>query len=141
MSRENLEPRYPSPALTAAGITHVMLAYHYRDAGDLDGYSSLLEEKIEWSEPGAPSCHNREEVLRAETAVRGPHGRHELCRVVAEGDTVVVIGRFFVPEGNTAEDDAAGVDFVDVFTLSDAALILGCRTYYHVSPWERPTPR
>lgn len=140
MSRENLEPRYPSTAVTAAGITHVMLTYRYRDVGDLDGYGSLLDERTEFTEPGAAGCQGRGEVLRAAADSTGRRGRHELRRVVAEGDTVVVVGRLSAPEGKTVEGGANGVDFVDVFTLSDAALILHCRRYYHADPWARPTP-
>jgi hypothetical protein len=138
MSRENLEPRYPSTALTAAGITHAMLTYRYRDAGDLDGYGSLLDEGVEVAEPGAPRCRGRGEVLRSEAGAAGRRGRHRLRRVVAEGDTIVVVGRLSAPDGGTAEDGPEGVDFVDVFTLSDAALILDCRRYYHAEPWARP---
>lgn len=47
----------PSRVVTDSGVDHVRLAYHYLDAGDLDGYGSLLHAGTPWaptwSVPGA----------------------------------------------------------------------------------------
>lgn len=136
MNNDNFQPLSPTPALTAAGVKHVMLTYHYRDVGDIDGYASLLDKDVALDQPSAPSCRGRAEVLKAHTAMATPYSRHELVKVVAEGNTVVVIGRMVLSTPTPDPRPGRGVDFADVFTLSDESLVLGCRRYYCAAPPE-----
>ncbi|KQX54739.1 hypothetical protein ASE09_32240 [Streptomyces sp. Root66D1] len=108
--------------VTAAGVDHVRLAYHYLDDGDVDGFGSLLHEDVELRRPDAPPGQGRAEVLRMHREGLVPPARHTLDRIVAEGDSVVVMGR------------VGELPFVDVFTLSPEAMLRGCRRYYHVAP-------
>ncbi|MCB5163528.1 nuclear transport factor 2 family protein [Streptomyces bambusae] len=108
--------------VTAAGVEHVRLAYHYLDTGDVDGYGSLLDEDVELCRPDAPPGHGRDEVVRLHQEGLVPPAPHAIDRIVAEGDSVVVVGR------------TGGVGFVDVFTLSPEAMLRGCRRYYGVAP-------
>ncbi|GGZ45622.1 nuclear transport factor 2 family protein [Streptomyces subrutilus] len=98
----------PSPVITDSGVDHVRLAYHYLDSGDLDGYGSLLHEGPLGSDLEGPGA-------------RG--ARHQITRIVAEGDCVVAMGRLTPHER----------DFVDVFTLSDEGMLRACRRYYAAS--------
>lgn len=97
----------PSRVVTDSGVDHVRLAYHYLDAGDLDGYGSLLHA-------GTP--------LGADLERSGSAGarRHHITRIVAEGDCVIAMGRL-APQQR---------EFVDVFTLSAEGMLRGCRRYY-----------
>ncbi|MDV9190373.1 nuclear transport factor 2 family protein [Streptomyces sp. SR27] len=108
--------------VTAAGVDHVRLAYLYLDDGDVDGFGSLLHEDVELRRPDAPPGQGRAEVLRMHREGLVPPARHTLDRIVAEGDSVVVMGR------------VGELPFVDVFTLSPEAMLRGCRRYYHVAP-------
>jgi ketosteroid isomerase-like protein len=90
----------PSSLITDSGVDHVRLAYHYLDTGDLDGFSSLLDEDARLESP-APGC------------------RHHIERIVASGDCVVAIGRLTPQQ----------VDFVDVFTLSAEGMLRSRRRY------------
>lgn len=95
----------PSRVVTDSGVDHVRLAYDYLDAGDLDGYGSLLDA-------GA---------LGAELERPRPSGaRHLISRIVADGDCVVVVGRL-APQQR---------EFVDVFTLSAQGMLRSCHRYY-----------
>ncbi|MGG8405806.1 nuclear transport factor 2 family protein [Streptomyces sp. 12297] len=108
--------------VTAAGVDHVRLAYHYLDAGDLEGYGSLLDEDVELNRPDVPAAHGRDEVIRVHEEGVVPGARHAIDRIVSQGDSVVAMGR------------VDGIGFVDVFTLSPDAMLRGCRRYYHVAP-------
>jgi hypothetical protein len=134
MSSENFQPLSPSPAVTAVGIKHVMLTYHYRDVGDIEGYASLLDRDVEFKLSDCPHRHGRVEVVKAQAALATPYARHELFKVVAEGDTVVVLGRMVGSAGVQGQSVPGGVDFADIFTLSDDSLVLGCRRYHYLSP-------
>lgn len=136
MNSDNFQPLSPTPALTAAGVKHVMLTYHYRDVGDIEGYASLLDKDVAFEQPSAPYRRGRAEVLRAHTAMVTPYSRHELVKVVAEGDTVVVIGRVVMSGPGSDARPCREKDFADVFTLSDKGLVLGCRRYYSEAPPE-----
>ncbi|MEV7541055.1 nuclear transport factor 2 family protein [Streptomyces sp. NPDC089915] len=97
--------RDPSRVVTDSGVDHVRLAYDYLDAGDLDGYGSLLDTGALGAELEGP---------------RPPGARHLITRIVADGDCVVAMGRL-APQQR---------DFVDVFTLSAEGMLSGCRRYY-----------
>ena len=134
----NDEPRQvrPSASITAAGVDHVRLSYHYLDSGDLDGYGSLLDEHMRVCCPGSPPGDGRAQVLRMRTAPSNPPGRHEVHKVVAEGHSVVVTGRF-TPTASDPDGRAgppAPVDFADFFTLTNEGLLLTQRRYYYLAP-------
>lgn len=120
-----------STATTAAGADHVRLSYEYLDAGEFDAYGSLLHEDVQvWGLGDLPAHGRAAAVARARAA--GPPGHHQVHRVVAGGDCVVAIGRYVVPATTTAPAD---VEFADVFTLSDDALLLGQRRFrYRCDP-------
>ncbi|MCY0944326.1 MULTISPECIES: nuclear transport factor 2 family protein [Streptomyces] len=99
----------PSSVITDSGVDHVRLAYHYLDNGDLDGYGSLLH-----AGPLGPDLEG--------PGARG--ARHDIIRIVAEGDCVVAMGRLSPQQR----------DFVDVFTLSDEGMLRACRRYYSALP-------
>jgi ketosteroid isomerase-like protein len=121
-----------STAVTAVGVKHVLLTYHYEDIGDLEGYASLLTGDVTFDHPGEPPVRGRGAVLRAHTARATLYARHELATVVAEDDTVVVTGRLVRSgPGGLGETDG-GVDFADVFALSAQSLIRGRRRYYYL---------
>ncbi|GAA3000827.1 nuclear transport factor 2 family protein [Actinokineospora diospyrosa] len=117
-----------SAATTACGVDHVRLVYCYLDEGEFDGYASLLDEHVQVRGVGAQRASGREEAAHAARA--NPLGRHELHKVIAELDSVVVTGRYLTPGGRDAE--AAHFDFADVFTISDDALVLSQRRFYYL---------
>ncbi|MFD5544366.1 nuclear transport factor 2 family protein, partial [Streptomyces sp. NPDC127079] len=79
--------------VTAAGVKHVMLTYHYLDIGDIDGYASLTEQDVTLDHPGAPPHRGRDAVLSALAAEATLLRRHQLDTVVADEGRVVVLGR------------------------------------------------
>ncbi|MEV4000448.1 nuclear transport factor 2 family protein [Streptomyces halstedii] len=133
MKGDLLRMSYAGPAVAAtAGVKHVLLTYHYLDIGDIDGYASLTEKDVTLSHPGSPLRSGRDAVLDAQAAQATSLRRHELESVIAAEDTVVVLGRV-VGYGQEGTD---GVDFADVFTLSERTLVNACRRYYYTpSPY------
>ncbi|MGW5331456.1 nuclear transport factor 2 family protein [Streptomyces bauhiniae] len=122
---------YAGPAVAAgAGVKHVLLTYHYLDIGDLDGYASLTEKDVTLSHPGSPLRSGRDAVLDAQAAQATSLRRHELETVIEAEDTVVVLGRVVRCDQEGAEG-ADGIDFADVFTLSERTLVNACRRYYY----------
>jgi hypothetical protein len=120
--------RTRSAVATAAGVDHVRLSYHYLDIGDIDAYGSLLDEHVQVRRPDLAQGRGRAEVLRTHAQVAGPPARHQIFKVIAEGDGVAVTGRYTRPAGKT------DLDFVDVFTLTDEGMLLGYRRFYFVTP-------
>ncbi|WP_432828440.1 nuclear transport factor 2 family protein [Dactylosporangium sp. CA-092794] len=116
----------PSAAATSAGVDHVRLSYVYLDSGDLDGYGSLLDEQAQVRRPDTPQGQGRAQTLRVHAGIAGPPARHELHRVVADGESVVVFGRYVRPP--------LDVEFADIFTLTDLGLLLGYQRFYFVAP-------
>ncbi|WP_369198703.1 nuclear transport factor 2 family protein [Streptomyces djakartensis] len=100
-------PRRPgtSRVITDSGVDHVRLAYDYLDAGDIDGYGSLLDAGALGAELERP---------------RPPGARHLITRIVADGTCVVAMGRL-TPQQR---------EFVDVFTLSAQGMLRTCHRYY-----------
>ncbi|MGX7827907.1 hypothetical protein ACTG9Q_22745 [Actinokineospora sp. 24-640] len=96
-----------SMAATAAGVDHVRLSYLYLDDDDSDAYASLVHADMLGDRP---DC-------------RG--GRHDLHRLIADGDGVAVVGSF---TGRTGRCQS----FVDVFTLSPEGLLLAVRRFHAV---------
>ncbi|MFH8800961.1 nuclear transport factor 2 family protein [Streptomyces sp. NPDC017936] len=123
-----------SGAVTAAGVDHVRLSYHYLDTGDIDGYASLLADDVHVARPDAPHRTGREAVLRLhQDAIIGP-GTHHIDDIVADGHSVVVTGRLtpLTPAG--ADGGSGDLEFVDWFTLSDDSMLRGYRRYYFTAP-------
>ncbi|WP_051415695.1 nuclear transport factor 2 family protein [Nocardiopsis sp. CNT312] len=123
----------PGPSATVAplGAEHVRLFYHYLDLGDTEGLVSLLDPDTRFRYPGRPTARGPSQVVSLLDRPLTTHTRHSLFKTVAEGDTVVAIGRFTrerESEGNRNE-----TEFVDVFTLSEHGLLLACRRYRWVN--------
>ncbi|MFG2357847.1 nuclear transport factor 2 family protein [Streptomyces sp. NPDC048521] len=140
MKRNEFESYSAGSPVTAAGARHVLLSYHYEDIGDFDGYASLLADDVTFERPGTPPQHGRSAVLRARTAGATPYRQHELVSVVAEGDVVVVLGRVVQSAPGAVRGTPHGVDFADVFHLSEHSLIRSCRRYYHVPACDGSAP-
>jgi hypothetical protein len=122
----------PAAAITSIGVDHVRLSYDYLDAGDIDAYGSLLDDNVQVRRPDAVQSQGRVQVLRLHAEVTGPPGRHMLDLIIADEDSVVVLGHFIRPSAPPHE--LLDVEFVDVFTLSEVGLLLGYRRYYYVAP-------
>lgn len=127
MISHGASPPYSSAA-TAAGVDHVKLSYHYLNIGDIDGYGSLLDEHVRVQRPDMAQGQGRLEVLRAHARLAGPPARHQIFRVIADGDGIAVTGRYTSPPSHI------DLDFVDVFTLTDQGMLLGYRRFYYLAP-------
>ncbi|GGM09132.1 MULTISPECIES: nuclear transport factor 2 family protein [Micromonospora] len=123
-----------SAAVTAAGVDHVRLSYHYLDTGDIDAYGSLLDEDVQVRRPDLAHGRGRAEVLRTHAQVAGPPARHQIHKVIADGDGVAVTGRYTGPVTPRPGQPTGTHDFVDVFTVGDDGMLLGYRRYYFVAP-------
>ncbi|MDH6523267.1 hypothetical protein M2163_000228 [Streptomyces sp. SAI-135] len=121
-------------AVTAEGVKHVMLSYHYLDIGDIDGYASLLTKDVTLNSPGVASHSGRNAAAQAQAAQADLLSRHELATVVADDRTVVVIGRLVRAVPGALEVAPRELDFADVFTLSEHGLVRSCRRYCYVPP-------
>jgi ketosteroid isomerase-like protein len=117
-----------SAAVTAAGLDHVRLSYHYLDSGDIDGFGSLLDDDVQVTRPDTPQGFGRAEVLRMHSEIAGTSARHHIYKMVANGDCVAVMGRF------TRTPGASDVEFADFFTLSDEGMLMGYRRFYFAPP-------
>ncbi|MBR8743394.1 hypothetical protein DSY14_16920 [Nocardiopsis sp. MG754419] len=118
----------PNATITSLGVEHVRLSYHYLDSGDIDGYASLLADKVQIKRPDLPLAHGRDEAERLCGDPLRPRGFHDLYRVFGQAGDIAAVGRFVVlpyGPGRGPED----VDFVDIFTLADDGLILGQRRF------------
>ena len=133
MFSDDRRPARPGRAVTAVGVDHVRLAYHYLDSGDIDAYGSLLDENALMCRPEAPPGCGRAEILKLQAPLTGPPVEHHIHKIFAADGAVAVTGRCTSLPGRPAAD-AGGVDFTDIFTLTDEGLLLGCRRYYYVAP-------
>ena len=118
----DLTSRPASTATTSCGIDHVRLVYSYLDAGEFDGYASLLDEHVQLHGVWAASASGRQQAVDAARAATNPAARHELYKIIAAADSVVVTGRY------------QGLDFADVFTISEDALVLCQRRFHYLEP-------
>lgn len=123
----------PSRAVTASGVEHIRLSYDYLERDDIDGYGSLLDENVVLDRPDAPPGRGRAAVTRMLMDRVVPRARHAIDRIVADGDQVVVVGSLSQEPGPTTRA-VEQIAFVDVFTLSDTGMLLGCRRYYFSPP-------
>lgn len=135
---ENARARpLPNATITSLGVEHVRLSYHYLDNGDIDGYASLLAEKVQIKRPDLPLAHGRDEAERLCADPLRPRGFHELYRVFGQSGDIAAVGRYVVlPYG--PERSPQDVDFVDIFTLADDGLILGQRRFLSPRYADRP---
>jgi hypothetical protein len=115
-------------SVTETGIDHVRLSYLYLNEGDIDGYLSLLDWKISLHLPGAREIMGREQVASFRARAGRFPGEHVIQHVIGNGDLVVAEGRF-VPPGT-----GSGVDFTEVFRLSDDGLLRSQKRYYFIEP-------
>jgi hypothetical protein len=124
----------PSAAATAAGVDHVRLSYHYLDEGDVDAYGSLFDEHAQVSRPDAPHRRGRRQLLELHADIAGPRTRHHIYKIIADGDSVAVMGHLGPSLACPLNEDPGDIDFADFFTLSDEGMLLGYRRFYFVSP-------
>lgn len=117
-----------SSPVTAAGIDHVRLSYLYLDEGDIDGYLSLLHADVSLHLPARCALHGREQVgaFRAQLGRLG--GEYLIRDVIGSGDRVVAEGRY------VSRETGEGVDFTEVFQLSEEGLLRSQKRYYFVEP-------
>lgn len=156
MFSEDRERSRPAAPVTAAGIDHVRLWYHYLDVGDLDAYGSLLDEHAQLSRPDALPGNGRAQILERQAELASSAVKHHIYKIIADDDAVAVMGRYTPPPsaapsraGTEEIDEAHGADdaedaddadeveeveFADFFTLTDKGLLLTCRRYYFVAP-------
>ncbi|MER5431207.1 nuclear transport factor 2 family protein [Streptomyces sp. NPDC002588] len=116
-----------SEILTALGVDHIRLAYHYADIGDVDGYDSLLDTDVEIDAAGFLHGSGRAQVLDRAKQLVPRQNRHHIHDIIADRHRVVVVGT-----ACTRQPEAT-VEFADVFTLSRDALILRQRRYLAVN--------
>ncbi|WP_162467189.1 nuclear transport factor 2 family protein [Streptomyces cavernae] len=114
-------------ALTAAGVDHIKLAYHYADTGDIDGYGSLLDTNVEIDAPGFLRGRGRTQVLDRAAQLAPRQNQHHIHDIIADRHRVAVVGTAYT------RHPAAAVEFTDVFTLSSDGLILRQRRYLPVN--------
>jgi hypothetical protein len=132
----------PITPVTAIGIEHVRLSYLYLDQGDIDGYLSLLHTDVSLHLPGRSEIRGRERI----GAFRALTGRgrtdHLIQHVIGSGDRVAAEGRY-IPgggEGGSGEGGVGeggvgeGVDFIEVFSLSEEGLLRSQKRYYFLAP-------
>ena len=118
------------PVRLALGIENVLLAYCYRDLGDLDGYASLLHECVATAADRG-RCQDRPTLLRM-AEHDDPTTRHRIDRIMVDGPTVVVMGRLV---GEFGDQETA---FVDVVELSDCCLLISLSRYVAQAPGHTP---
>lgn len=119
----------PSAAATAAGVDHVRLSYHYLDTGDVDAYGSLFDEHAQVTRPDAPRGRGRSQLVALHAPLAGPPARHHIYKIVAQADSVAVMGHLA-----PCAAAAGPVDFADFFTLSAEGMLLGYRRFYFAPP-------
>lgn len=124
--------------VASMAIDHVRLSFHYLDIGDIDGYASLFEQQAVLRRPGCEPVRGRAELERFEVARwRAGTCAHELFDVFGSRRRVAAVGRL-VPRDASRADSDAGTGFVDLFVVSDKALILERRSFLFTP--SRPHP-
>jgi hypothetical protein len=124
----------PWPAsVTAAGVDHVRLWYHYLDIGDVDASGSLLDDYAQVWRPDAPPGHGRAQVLDRHFEPTAAMADHHIYKLIAVQDSVAVTGRCSSPR-SAPSAERRQFEFADFFTITDRGLLLTCRRYYFVAP-------
>lgn len=116
--------------LTAAGVDHVRLWYHYLNAGDPDAYGSLLDADARIFHPNTPPGRGRRQVVEHNMQLARLQAHHRIHKIVADGNTIAVMGRYASMAGGREGEG----EFADFFTLARNGLLLTCRRYYFVAP-------
>ncbi|WBB80966.1 hypothetical protein O7606_06165 [Micromonospora sp. WMMD882] len=110
-------------ATLAAAVDHVRLCYDYLDSGDIDGCLSLFE-------PGARSVVTGSSADLPERVERllesGARAHHAVVEVFGSDRRLAAVGRLTV--------DGEAYDFVDVFRVSDRALLIDRQRFVSPGP-------
>jgi len=106
------------------GIEHVRLSYLYLDGGDIDGYLSLLHADFSLLMPGEREIRGRDRIGEFQAQPTQLATDHLIHHVIGSGDRVAAEGRCVFGEGRE------GVDFVEVFSLSEEGLLRSRKRYY-----------
>lgn len=114
--------------VTAMGIEHVRLSYLYLDQGDIDGYLSLLHSDITLLLPGEAEVRGRKRVATFQGRPEWLAADHLIHHVIGCGDRIAVEGRY------VSRRSREGVDFTEVFALSEEGLLRSRKRYYFVAP-------
>lgn len=116
-------------AALAAAVDHVRLCYAYLDTGDLDGYASLFESGTPPADPGAGIGLPRrlERLLRS-----GAEVNHAVIEVFGSNRRLAAVCRLTV--------GGESYDFVDVFRVSDRALLIDRRRFASTWTFGQPPP-
>jgi hypothetical protein len=117
-----------SSPVTAVGIDHVCLSYHYLDQGDIDSYLSLLHADMSLYLPSEQEIHGREQIGAFRARSEPCAGEHLIHEVMGCGDRVVAAGRY------VSHKTGEGVDFTEIFCLSQEGLLRSQKRYYFVDP-------
>jgi hypothetical protein len=120
----------PITPVTAIGIEHVRLSYLYLDRGDIDGYLSLLHADFSLLMPGEREIHGRDRIGVFQAQHAQFAADHLIHHVIGSGDRVAVEGRYVSGEEG---EDREGIDFTEVFSLSEEGLLLSRKRYYFVA--------
>lgn len=116
----------PSSPVTAVGIDHVCLSYHYLDQGNVDSYLSLLHADVSLYLPSEQAIHGREQIGEFLANLEQRAGEHLIHNVIGSGDLVVADGRY------VSHRTGKSVDFTEIFRLSEEGLLRSQKRYYFV---------
>jgi hypothetical protein len=125
-SDEVFRIRLPSSPVTAAGIDHVWLSYRYLDLGDIDGYLSLLDAGMSIHRPGQQEIRCREQIGVFQAQPEQRAGEHVIHDVFGGGGWVIAEGCYL------SRRSGEGVDFIEVFQLSEEGLLRSQKRYYFI---------
>jgi hypothetical protein len=114
--------------VTAKGIEHVCLSYHYRDHDDIDGYLSLLDADVQLILPSEQEIRGREQVAEFRARLGQEAGTHLIHEVIGSGDLVIATGCYF------SRGSGKGIDFTELFRLSRDGLLRSQKRYYFLDP-------
>ena len=110
-------------AITALGVEHVLLFYHYLNTADLDGLGSLLDDHVQLRQQGKPAVHGRENVLKS--GFVASFAQHHIHTSIARDSQVFTAGRL-LPTG----DSSGSREFNDAFVITKNIMIRGVRRDY-----------
>ena len=82
-SDEGLRDSAPRSPVTAVGIDHVRLSYHYLDQGGIDGYLSLLHADVSLYLPSKQEICGREQIAAFQARMEGPAPEFDLMARIA----------------------------------------------------------
>jgi ketosteroid isomerase-like protein len=105
---------------------HVRRYYELVDAEDYEALFDLFSDDIVYHRPGQPPIEGAADFRDFYYEGRPlEDGSHEVLRVVVDGDTAVVQGRFTGRQG----DDRVDFGFVDIHEFEDSGTIARRWTY------------